>query len=291
MAGAQLGITERNPVSILLTTTPRGTVVRVGVVLCAALVAALGARVAAAAAAPCGATDPSTRQPARGKLTLDEQSATSRDFKRSTKPGTLSLIYSISGCDLAAADPRPNLLVIPAKGGNDIPDGVLTYKNVEVDGSTLFVILRVDAQKMDPGSYAGIVILQAPYLASNRTPIGISRSEDRTWRVLGAGALAALLGLLWLLVPALAARTTLAISPWRLVPLCLLALGAGVVAGATNYFSQDVWTFGDNFRSMAGAAFVAASSGAIAVAVLGAAAQDKKAPGKRGPGAKRADGG
>jgi hypothetical protein len=55
----------------------------------------------------------------------------------------------------------------------------------------------------------------------------------------------------------------------RTIALCTLAVGARIYAAATNYYSQEVWTFNDNIRSLATAAFVAASSGSIAAVLIG----------------------
>ena len=41
-------------------------------------------------------------------------------------------------------------------------------------------------------------------------------------------------------------------------------------AAANSYFSQDVGTFDDNFFSLASAAFLAATTGSVAVLLIGA---------------------
>lgn len=248
----------------------RTTGARVAVVLAAAVVSVGCATEAARAAVTCGQTDPTTDKPARAVLTLDDKSAvTNLTLKRSTKKKTLSLVFSVGGCDLADSNSPPDLLVLPTRGGDELPDDVLSVKRAEVDGSTFFLSLQVDPKKMDPGTYNSIVIARAPYLASNRTPVTVSRSEDAAWKVLGIGALAAIAGLFWLLILKLPALDKTTVTRRRLIALCVLAVGAGVYAAWNNYYSQDVWTFDDNFKSLATAAFVAATTGSVAALVAG----------------------
>lgn len=56
----------------------------------------------------------------------------------------------------------------------------------------------------------------------------------------------------------------------RLIALCALAVAAGTYAAANSYFSQDVWTFDDNFFSLASASFLAATTGSVAALLIGA---------------------
>lgn len=244
---------------------------RVALFLVAAAVSVLWSDGTASAALPCGVIDPATNKPVRAVLTLDEKTAvTSRVLKRSTKKKTLSLVFSVSGCELADANPVPTLLVLPTPGGGELPDDALTVKRVDVDGSTLFLSLQVHPRKMDPGTYNSIVIARAPYLASNRTPVTVSRSEDAAWKVLGVGAFAAVAGLIWLLFLNLPAITATGFTRGRVIALCVLAVAAGIYAAANNYYSQDVWTFGDNLFSLASAAFLAATTGSVAALLIGA---------------------
>jgi hypothetical protein len=244
-------------------------------VRCAVVIGALAVGIGwlaapARAAVTCGQKDPTTGEPARAVLTLDDKNAvTNRDLKRSTKEKTLSLIFTFTGCELREASPPPTLLVLPAKGGDDLPDDALTVKRAEVDGSSFFLILQIHPKRMDPGTFNSIVIARAPYLASNRTPVTVSRSEDAAWKVLGVGALAALAGLVWLLVLKVPALDSSAFTRPRLIILCLLAVAAGLYAAANNYYSQDVWTFGDNLKALASAAFLAATTGSVAAVLVG----------------------
>jgi hypothetical protein len=218
---------------------------------------------------PCGTLD-ATGKRVQAVLTLDEQAAvTNRAMRRSTKERTLSLVFSIKGCSLFEAKPLPTLLFIPAKGGDDLPGGALTLERAAVDGSTLFLILQIHPKEIEPGTYNSFVIAQARYLGSNHTPVTVSRSEDEDWKVLLVGTLAAFCGLGWLLILALPVVDASAFKSWRTVALCTLAVGAGIYAAATNYYSQEVWTFNDNIRGLATAAFVAASSGSIAAVLIG----------------------
>jgi hypothetical protein len=224
------------------------------------------------AALPCGSLKPKGFQRVRPVLTLDQTEAvTHRALKRSTEERTLSLVFSIKGCPLYIPQPPPSLLVLPAKGGLELPDGALTLKRaaVDVDGSRLFVLLQIHPTKLHPGTYNSIVIANARYLGSNHTPVTVSRSENAAWKVLLIGTLAALAGLGWLLILALPAVDASAFKSWRTVVLGAVAVVAGIYAAANNYYSQEVWTFSENVRGLATAAFVAASSGSIAAVLIG----------------------
>jgi hypothetical protein len=57
--------------------------------------------------ASCGTTDAKTGEPLRAVLTLDEKSTvTEAVFKRSTGHKTISLIFTVSGCELPRRDKR-----------------------------------------------------------------------------------------------------------------------------------------------------------------------------------------
>jgi hypothetical protein len=220
----------------------------------------------AAGAVQCGATDPATKQPAQATLTLDDNKTTpSKAFKRSTKKAVLPLWFSISGCDLDAAEPKPTLEALPIKGSDDIADAI-SLKRALSNGSDFVLMIEIDPKKFDPGSYESAVIAKAPYLASNSTAISVSRSENSIWKILGWGAAAAVAGLVWLLgLKGFNHNIGLA----RLLLLNVLAFGAGVYAGWSNWHSQDVWMSDDNLAALLGAAFVATSAGAIATVVAG----------------------
>jgi hypothetical protein len=245
------------------------------IVMVVALASLIWPAKATSAAPPCGSVKPPTFQPVRPVLTLDQEEAvTNRALKHSTEARTLSLVFSIKGCPLLIPQPRPSLLVLPAKGGDELPEGALTLKRVvvDVDGSTLFLVLQIHPTKLDPGTYNGFVIANARYLGSNQTPVTVSRSENAAWKVLLVGTLAAFAGLAWLLILALPTVDASAFKSGRTVVLGAVAVVAGVYAAANNYYSQEVWTFSDNVRGLATAAFVAASSGSIAAVLIGSKA-------------------
>jgi hypothetical protein len=224
------------------------------------------------AALLCGTLTPKTFQRVRPVLILKEEEAvTDRALKRSMGEKTLSLVFTIKGCSLTIPQPPPSLLILPAQGGDELPEGALTLKRavVDVDGSTFFLILQIHPAKLDPGTYNSFVIAKAHYLGSNQTPVVISRSENAAWKVLLVGTLAAVAGLAWLLILALPVVDASAFKSWRTVVLGGVAIVAGVYAAANNYYSQEVWTFGENIRGLAAAAFVAASSGSIAAILIG----------------------
>jgi hypothetical protein len=224
----------------------------------------------ATSARPCQTLDPKTQRPLRAVLTLDDQAAvTNRTLERSTRERTLSLVFRISHCVLYDAKPRPSLLTVPAKGGDDLPHNALTVEQAFVNGSTLFLLLQIHPKQIDPGTYNSFVIATAPYLGANRTAVTVSRSEDAEWKVLLVGLLAAISGLVWLLVLAIPVVDSSAFKSWRTLALCFLAITAGVYAAATNYYGQEVWTFSDNIWGLTTAAFVAASSGSIAAVLIG----------------------
>ncbi len=119
----------------------------------------------------------------------------------------------------------------------------------------------MNTEDFDPGAYSGIILLDAPYLAANRTPIAVSRSEDNELVPAGLGALGGFVGVFWFLALKLVARNKLAISWWWLLLVVPLAVGAGVVAVLNAYWDQDVWTSGENGWAALKAGFAGASTG------------------------------
>jgi hypothetical protein len=242
------------------------------IVIVVALSSLIWSAKATTAPLPCGSVRPKTFRYVRPVLTLDQEEAvTNRALKRSTEERTLSLVFSIKGCPLYIPQPPPSLFFLPAQGGDELPDGALTLKRafVAVDGSTLFLTLQIHPTKLDPGTYSSYVIANARYLGNNRTAVTVSRSESAAWKVLLVGTLAALAGLAWLLILALPTVDASAFKSGRTVVLGAVAVAAGVYAAANNYYSQEVWTFSENVRGLATAAFVAASSGSIAAILIG----------------------
>src|SRR4051794_35160962 len=143
----------------------------------AAVAAALLIGAPVVSAAPCGDPDPKAEPPStapvKAVLTLDDKSsATIIPFGRQKDHQTMSLIFRTDGaCDLPATPAKPQLTVLPKPGSKQIPDGVLTAKDVQTDGNEYDVTIDVNADKFDPGSYDGLLSVRAPYLSANRTPI------------------------------------------------------------------------------------------------------------------------
>jgi hypothetical protein len=222
-----------------------------------------------AQAVPCGEIDPVTKRPAKASITLDEKSAvTNLIFKRSTAKRTLSLIFTVTGCELDTLEPPPLVRVLPSAGANELPDQVISLLDADAeDGSVFYLRLRVDPSKFEPGTYGGLVVARAPYVATNRTPITVSRTE-RPWIPAGIGAFSGLVGLLWFLALKFFAREKLQIS-WRWLFLLIpLAVGAGAWAAGNLYWDQDVWTFDENWRAAARAGAAGASTGSLGAVLV-----------------------
>jgi hypothetical protein len=58
----------------------------------------------------------------------------------------------------------------------------------DVEGSRYIVHLKVSSDTFDPGSYSGLAEIKAGWLQTVRTPVSISRSENRAWVPLRWGA-------------------------------------------------------------------------------------------------------
>lgn len=224
-----------------------------------------------AAAVACGDVDRSGRR-ARAVLTLDDRRAvTTLRFKQSTKPKTLSLVFSVTGCELSISEPPPTILPpLPMKDVSELPEEALSKPSFDSDaeGSTLFVLTRVEPKKFDAGTYGGHIIVRAPYLANNSTPISVSRSEDSLLKPVGIGLVGALFGLAWFLILKFVARQKLQVSWWWLIPLGVAALVLGGLAAWDSYDAQEVWTVRENWRATAVAGFTGASTGAVAALLV-----------------------
>ena len=133
----------------------------------------------------------------------------------------------------------------------------------------------MDPLKFDPGTYGGAVILSAPYLAANKTPISVSRSDDDKLKPFGIGAFAALLGFIWFAGLKFVTRNKLAVSWLWLIPVGVAAIVLGGLAALNSYWDQDVWTFDDNGRATFIAGLTGATTGSM-VALLGAVWQAPK---------------
>lgn len=216
-----------------------------------------------ASAAACGTTA-STGEVYKGFLALNENTAvTEKQFKRSTGHGTLSLIFRVSGCDLPAEAPPPTMTQLPRQDAVDLDKDAITFESAMLDPHSLEVLLDVDAQKFDPGSYGALIALRAPYIATTRTPITVSRSEDRIWIPLLWGALSAFAGLLFFSLSKFLGRISLNVKPVWLIFAVVVACGSGAAVVYANYADQEVWKLGDNWFAAAGIGFSAGTSGVM----------------------------
>jgi hypothetical protein len=168
--------------------------------------------------------------------------------------------------------PEPRLLVLTKGGSKDLDDDVLSVKSVDADASEFVVKVDVDASKFKPGIYDGLIAMRAPYVGPNRTPISVSRSEDRVWLPMLLGAIAGLAGLVWFALLKAVTNTKLAVPkrmlPWVALACTLACMVAGVLAVFVSYWDQDVWSLNDNLVSALTAGFTGATTGAM-VALLG----------------------
>jgi hypothetical protein len=231
-----------------------------------ALVAASFASAAKpSAAATCGEVDPATNKTAKAVLALDEEKAvTPAHFGRKTGRRTLSLIFTVTGCELPnPLEPAPTLGMLPVKNVDELPAEAISLRETYSEDSTFYFILSVESSKFDPGLYGSLISARAPYLSVNATPVSVSRSEDREWIPGLLGAAAGIVGFLWFLILKLAARTKLAISWYWLIPIGVAATIAGALAGTTSYFDQDVWALGENWKAALVGGFTGATTGTM----------------------------
>jgi hypothetical protein len=241
---------------------PRRFALVLAVVMASAAESALGAPV-------CGQIDPLTKKQARAVLTLDEantvnKAAFRRSFRAPRPRKDLNLVFNVGGCELLTAEPEPEIFVRPVKDQDTVPREALELTSADAeDGSKLSLALEVSRDKVDPGTYGGLVDARAPYLASNRTPITVSRT-DEWWIPAVIGGVSGLAGLFWFFVLKVLARNKLRIRWLWLAPLAALAIGFGAVGAVNLYWDQEVWTADENAWATARAAFAGASTGALA---------------------------
>jgi hypothetical protein len=217
----------------------------------------------------CGTRDANSGQTVKGTLTLDDRAAvTEVAFKRHTGHKTLALTFNVAACELAGTESAPTMTINPRKGVDDLPAGAVKLKSVTPDGSSLDVLLDVNSDGFDPGSYGGFVVLRAPYMATTRTPVAVSRSDQRFFVPVIIGLVAATAAFVfWTITRWIAwLRTTDRQSPrWGAIGVVFgVAVIGGAIAAFTTWINQDVWTFGDNGWVTATTAFAAATSGALA---------------------------
>jgi hypothetical protein len=220
--------------------------------------------------ATCGEPDtsaePASDRPVRATLTLDDKSSrVALPFKRDNGRQSMTLFFNAAGCDLPTEPTKPRLLVITKSGSGDLKDAV-SVKSVDVDQSEFVLTLDVNAAKFKPGAYDALVSARSSYLASNRTPISVSRSENRLWLPVLLGVAGGLVGFVLFLV--LHAKSELGVRGPILVIVALACLGAGAFAALVSYWDQEVWKLDDNWRATATAGFTGATTGAM-VGLLG----------------------
>jgi hypothetical protein len=256
-----------------------------------------------AQAAPCGSVPKDGGAPARATLALADQDAetvASASFGRDTGERMMTLVFTATGCELTdklekPADP-PRIGPPKDTTFDAIPRGVVRLDgDPEVDGSRYIVRLKVStspapimggngelaAPVFEPGTYAGFLNLQAPWVRRVGTPIAISRSDDEWFKVALLAGLGALAGFLAFVIIHWFAQADMVAGRWRFLVAGLLSVlvGAGV-AYTTNYLNQGVWTFSANGRALLVAAFTAATAGPLVTGLLGKVYDDNTAVAK-----------
>ncbi len=240
-----------------------------------------------AGAAPCGRPDPEADPPSaqalRATLALDEKSSrTILAFKREKDHEAISLVFTVSGCELPAELADPRLLLLTRPGSEDLGDDVVAVKSAEADGSEYVLKVDVDASRFEPGSYDGLIAVRAPYLAPNRTPISVSRSEDRWWLPLLLGAVAGLGGMLWFLGLRRARSVQLKITKPMVYWVVAACMAAGTFSVFVSYWDQQVWSLDENLIGALTAGFTGATTGAMA-GLLGIVLTQPSPPGPAPP--------
>jgi hypothetical protein len=238
-----------------------------------ALVLAAGAALVGAPAAysaPCGEKDPNGKppstQPVRAMLALDEKSSrTIVAFKRAKGHQGINLVFTASGCELPTNPAKPRLVMLTKSGSKDLPDSALSVKSVEADGAEYILKVDVDANAFGPGTYDGQLAARAQYLApTNRTPVSVSRSDNRWWLPILIGALAGLAGLVWFGLLKAASQTALTVGRGMLIFVVAACMVAGAISVFVSYWDQEVWSFSENFIGALTAGFTGATTGAMA---------------------------
>ena len=227
--------------------------------------ALLAASSAPAAAVQCGEVNPQTKKRAKAVLVLDdEQAVTAASFGRATGRRRLNLEFRVRGCELnPELKERPDFAVLPKPDdAQQLDQPILKPEKPTFDETSFRQVFVINAAAFKPGSYSGVLLLDAPYLVSNRTAVTVSRSEDDELIPAGLGALGGLIGVIWFAALKLVARDKLAISWWWLLLVVPLAIGAGAYSVLNVYWDQDVWSIDENGWAALKAGFAGASTGA-----------------------------
>ncbi|MBD0283226.1 MAG: hypothetical protein ICV69_13700 [Thermoleophilaceae bacterium] len=215
-------------------------------------------------------------------------------FGRKTGTRSMTLVYNISGCLLADTAPKPTepLPIYPLKTGDQVPDGAIKLKrapSIENGGKRYLVSLTVASSSISPGSYGGLVEIASPVLNPVRSPVTVSRSENRLWVPIAWGALGAVAGFGLFAALRFFKGNNLRVSRLLLAVAAVISLIVGAITALlTSYLNQDVWTSSANGWAAAAIGFTASTSG-VMTALLAAVWEDPEPA--SGGGARGAEGG
>jgi hypothetical protein len=218
-------------------------------------------------AVTCGTSDPKTKATAKATLEVDPDSVTTVAFKRDIDKQKLLIRFNASGCELPNKAPEPTVDVLPRQNVKNVPEHVLTLSKAVADQPDYSLTFVADPSRFGPGTYGGVVEVRAPFLATARAPISLSRSETNELLLVGLGLLGGAVSLVWFLGLHLAKGATTKIKWWHYAFAFGAAAIAGVLAVETAYRAQDVWSFSENAGSALVAAFTGATTGAMVTAL------------------------
>jgi hypothetical protein len=227
---------------------------------------AFGALPAPASATVCGKVDKKTKKPVFGQLNLNEASRTDLVYKRSTASKAILLVFDIKNCTLIRGQrPAPGLAVTPTNGpGADLPrEALLPVQVAYRGGSEVEYRFAVDTDRLSPGSYNGAIELRSRYLRTSRTPVSVSRSENRLPIPVAFGVVGGVVGITWFLILSVAS-SSLPDGRWWALLVVLAGVAFGGIAGYGSWTNQDVWTVSDNAWATIAAGFSGATTGALA---------------------------
>jgi hypothetical protein len=235
----------------------------------------------------CGEPPPGgggSARPVKATLSLDGETkdpilVTDAPFGRKTDVKKMTLVYNVTGCEMGETEPLPQtpLRIYPPKSGDIVPDNALVLDgDPAIEGSRYIVRLKVSSETFNPGSYSGLVEIKAGWLNAVRTPVSISRSENRRRVPLGWGALGGLAGFLLFALMRKLKKNDLLVGRGLLIAVFGVSVTAGMVAAyTTSYINQDVWVSSENWWAALVAGFTGATSG-VMVGLLSAVWKEPK---------------
>ncbi|MEA2333399.1 MAG: hypothetical protein QOH58_3537 [Thermoleophilaceae bacterium] len=209
---------------------------------------------------------------AKATLVLDgkaDEFVADTAFKRTTGTRMMTLVYDVTGCQLAPANRRPSepLRIYPPKTGGQVPDGAIELArapSVENGGKRYLVPLKISSDKLSPGTYAGLVEIASPVINPVRSPVAVSRSEDNIFIPLAWGAVGALGGFLLFAALRFFKGNDLLVPLFLVFVAGAVSLVVGAIAAlATSYLNQDVWTSSENAWAVVVIGFTASTSGVM----------------------------